>query len=233
MSIDSDQRPAWQPVVELLLVGAAGALLTVLAGCVMSAHVAFGSWWMLPVALVFGVLAADFTSGLVHWFGDSFFREESPVVGPMLIAPFREHHRDPQAITRHSLLELHGNSCVPLVAAAGLAVAVMPDLEARVWRMFYAWLFFFALMAVATNQCHVWAHRSHVPRFVRALQRRGLILTVAGHQRHHSGGFRQSYCITTGWLNPGLDAVDLFPRLERLARAAKLGALRLLRSAGT
>ena len=43
---------------------------------------------------------ADAISGLVHWGCDHYFAEDTPLLGPALIAPFREHHRDPLAITR-------------------------------------------------------------------------------------------------------------------------------------
>jgi ubiquitin-conjugating enzyme E2 variant len=62
-----------------------------------------------------GVLMADFASGTVHWIGDRYFREDTPLIGPLLIEPFREHHRDPRGITTHGLIELHGNTGLPVV----------------------------------------------------------------------------------------------------------------------
>jgi hypothetical protein len=44
-----------------------------------------------------GFRAADFGTGAIHWFCDRFFRAESPVIGALLIRPFREHHLDPDA----------------------------------------------------------------------------------------------------------------------------------------
>lgn len=211
-------RPFWQRLVECLLVGAACGLFALLGMRVFGAVASAGSWWMLLPCVPAGLLVADLTSGAVHWFGDSFFREESPVVGRVLIGPFREHHRDPEGITRHGLLELHGNSCIPVVAALLLAVWLQPDLSAPGWRLGSLGFLFFALGASATNQFHVWAHRPRVPRLVAALQRWQLILPPEVHQRHHSGGFRESYCITTGWWNPLLDRVRFFPRLEERIR---------------
>jgi hypothetical protein len=71
------------------------------------------AWY--PLAIPAGWLAADFASGIVHWFADTFFEEDAPWIGPLLIRPFREHHRDPQAMTRHGFLELTGNSCLVLL----------------------------------------------------------------------------------------------------------------------
>jgi hypothetical protein len=212
-------RLGWQPRVELALICAVVGLAGVLGHRVFDGLLEAGAWWMVPVGALLGVVAADFFSGVVHWFGDSFFREESPVIGPMLIAPFREHHRDPEAITRHGLLELHGNSCVPVGGALLLALVFMPGTWSPLWLLLYVWLLFFALGASATNQFHVWAHRKRVPAVALALQRHRLILTADEHRLHHSGTFRRSYCITTGWLNPILDRIAFFPRLEHGIRA--------------
>ena len=81
------------------------------------------------------------------------------------------------------------------------------------------WAFVFAFSALLTNQFHLWAHAEKVPTGVRWLQGRGLILTPARHAVHHRGGFSQSYCMTTGWMNPLLDGIDFFPRVERAIRS--------------
>ena len=104
------------------------------------------------LAAAAGWLAADFASGLVHWFADTFFEEDTPCIGPLLIQPFREHHRDPQAMTRHGFLELTGNSCLVLlpVVGAALALPLSPFLQAAVAA--------FAFGLFATNLFHKWAH---------------------------------------------------------------------------
>src|SRR5258707_1191647 len=73
-----------------------------------------GGLTVLFAALV-GCIATDFAAGLAHWFCDTFFEEDTPVIGPYLIGPFREHHRDPLAMTAHGFLEVNGNSCLILI----------------------------------------------------------------------------------------------------------------------
>jgi ubiquitin-conjugating enzyme E2 variant len=210
-------RPAWQRAIELVLVVAASALVAALAVRVLSAGPA--AVWAVPAGLVLGVLAADFASGVLHWFCDSFFCEKTPVIGPMLIAPFREHHDDPEGMLHHGVLELHGNSCIPVIAVLALAQLAIDERAGGGWLLFQSWLLFFTTSAMATNQFHKWAHDEHARPAVRWLQRRGLILSPERHGRHHRGSFRQSYCTTTGWLNTWLDRIDFFPRLERRIRA--------------
>ena len=157
-------------------------------------------------------LAADLASGLVHWMCDTFFEEDSPLIGRLLIAPFREHHRDPMAIVRHGFLELNGNNCLALLPLllffrrqqnGSEPASVLAD----------GFLFFFSLAVLATNQFHQWAHAASVPRAVRWLQDYRLILAPARHAIHHRE-YRSAYCITTGWMNSLLDRLSCFPHLE-------------------
>jgi ubiquitin-conjugating enzyme E2 variant len=210
-------------VLEAVLIAvAAGLWIDLAAGAGRSlAGAGSGAWVALPAAAL-GVLAADFATGTVHWFCDRFFREQTPLVGPMLIRPFREHHRDPAAMTRHGLLELHGNSAIPVIAALLLARA-LPVVGAGsgggTWRAaFEVGLAVFLAASMATNQFHLWAHHPRPPRAVRWLQRRGIILSPERHALHHRGGFDRSYCMTSGLLNPWLDRVDFFGALERAIR---------------
>jgi hypothetical protein len=204
-----------QPLVELFALVAAVVLLTLHGSRVFGGLSAQRAWWVLPLALALGVLAADFASGVVHWIGDRFFREDSPIIGPMLIQPFREHHRDPSGITRHGWLELHGNTALPVAIVLGLALGLAPRTLGHPARLIAeTTLLCFLVASLATNQLHMWAHMERPPRLARWLQNTRLVLTPDGHARHHANDFQTSYCITTGWLNPLLDALRFFPRLE-------------------
>ena len=211
-------RPAWQASFELALIVATTLLAATLARDVLRASLEFEGFWILPIALLLGVLSADFATGAVHWFCDSFFAADTPVVGRALVAPFREHHVDPQGITRHGLLELHGNSCIPLIMLL-LAARALLSAEAAPGLLVHSSLLFFTVATMATNQCHRWAHEISPGPAVRWFQRAGLILSPEMHARHHRGEFRQSYCMTTGWMNPLLDRLRFFPRLEQGIRA--------------
>jgi plasmanylethanolamine desaturase len=158
----------------------------------------------LAVSGLAGYLAADLVSGLIHWFCDRFFEEHTRLIGPVLISPFREHHRDPLAMTRHGFLELTGNSCLGLAPVLALA-----------WRWAGgAWLdalvLAFAGGVMITNVLHKWAHAATAPPMVRWLQRRRLVLAPAAHALHHRAGYTGGYCVTSGWMNPLTDRLRLF-----------------------
>ena len=169
---------------------------------------------LLPVAIPAGILLADFTTGLCHWFGDTFFEEDTPILGAMWIQPFREHHRDPLAITRHDCLEVSGNNCLLLLGILVAARALGPSLESAAGALSWGVLLVFSLFVAVSNQLHRWAHAPRPPHPVRWLQRRGWILVPEAHGRHHRGRHDQDFCVTTGWCNPWLDRVAFCPRLE-------------------
>jgi hypothetical protein len=77
------------------------------------------------------------------------------------------------------------------------------------------WLACFIVAAMFTNQLHKWAHMPEPPRVARWLQRCHLILTPKDHRQHHTRPFVHSYCITTGWMNPLLNAIGFWRHLER------------------
>jgi ubiquitin-conjugating enzyme E2 variant len=160
----------------------------------------------------------------VHWFCDRFFEEDSRVIGAALIHPFREHHRDPLAMTRHGVLELTGNSCVGLLPVLAAAWWWGAPAKGTGGAFVYAALLVFAVAVFATNVLHKWAHAVRVPPAVAWLQDRHVILGAAAHAPHHRAGHHGTYCVTAGWMNPVSDACGVFRGLERVLRAAGVPA---------
>jgi hypothetical protein len=219
------ERPFWVKSFDVLAVGMLLALLALALGRLASALLVGGPAWLLLPAAIAALLCADLVSGVVHWIGDRFFLETTPVLGRMLIRPFREHHRDPLAITRHGFFELCGNNALAVVAPV-LALLVFGPHPASGTAAFAgnAFMAFFAVAVFATNLFHKWAHLGRVAAPVRWLQRARVILPPAAHDRHHRGDFSRAYCVTTGWINPLADALRLLPRSEAWLRALGRGA---------
>lgn len=169
--------------------------------------------WVLVqlVAVVFvGYLAADFISGFVHFVGDTYGDEETPVFGPNFIKPFRDHHTDPQGICRHDFVEVNGNNSVVCLPVGGAAYFLLPAdtnhyaaLALLVVCSMLVWVFM-------TNQFHKWAHADAPPRVIRTLQAWNLVLPPGHHDIHHRAPHDKYYCITVGWLNPVLYHLRFF-----------------------
>ncbi len=173
-----------------------------------------GLTWWFPLVAFLGYLAADFASGWVHWLADRYGSRTTPLFGPKLVVPFREHHLDPTAITRHDFLEANGDNAlfalivlVPTTLFAGdSAGSVLIELFVLV----------LAQGTLLTSIAHGWAHTDRPPRIARALARLGLVISAEHHAHHHRGEHLTHYCITTGWLNRPLDRVGFFRGMEWL-----------------
>src|SRR5215510_3881027 len=185
---------------------AAFAVLAALAGYRFIAYVDLPGPLVLA-AMLAAWIATDLFSGLVHWGFDSFGSIRTPILGRQFIQPFREHHVDERAITRHGFAETNGASCLAAFPAVG-AAALVP-LASPAWGFAQAFLLFGALGVLATNQCHKWAHSdpARVPRAVRLAQRLRLVLRPEEHRRHHMHPFDTHYCTASGWLNAPLNAL--------------------------
>ncbi len=175
--------------------------------------------WLVALAIPLGIVGGDFISGIVHWAADTYGSEDMRLIGPSLVKPFRLHHIYPRDICTHGLVETTGNVCilaVPILSACLYLMWLLPDSGLLAFSVVS-----FALMAaatVATNQFHKWAHQESPSALARWLQRRRLVLEPQHHKRHHTQPFDTNYCITNGWLNPLLNKLKFFRRLEATLR---------------
>ncbi|HZS40706.1 MAG TPA: fatty acid desaturase CarF family protein [Polyangia bacterium] len=199
---------------ELAALAAHLALSTALALRVAARLDGAASALALAAALTAGYLAADFASGVVHWLADRYGSTETWLFGENFVRSFREHHRDPEAITRHDFVETNGDSCIFVVPLLALVV-----LGARGSIVLDGFTLALGVAVLLTSQIHRWAHMPSPPRAVAWLQARRLILAPDRHRAHHAAPFNRHYCITTGWLNPLLDRARFFPRMERVLSA--------------
>jgi hypothetical protein len=171
--------------------------------------------WLIALAIPLGVIFGDFVSGIVHWAADTYGSEDMPVIGPSLVKPFRLHHVYPRDICTHGLVETTGNVCilaVPLLSITLYLMRLLP--ESGLLAFSVICLALMATATVATNQFHKWAHQESPSALARWLQRKRLVLEPSHHKRHHTEPFNVNYCITNGWLNPLLNKVKFFRRLE-------------------
>ena len=194
-----------------------------LAICAFAALALWCAWrmagaapaWMIVAAAIAGWLATDFFSGLVHWAGDTWGSVRTPGLGAWFIRPFREHHDDPRAMTKHDFVETNGSSAIaglPLLVAG----AAIP-LEGSGPAFAQAILLFLAFGGLFANQCHKWAHmkRSDLPALIVLAQRARLILPPEMHRRHHACPHDTHYCTASGWMNGVLETMEFFRGIER------------------
>jgi len=171
--------------------------------------------WMLAIAIPLGLVASDFVTGVLHWIPDTYGSENTPVLGPSVVKPFRLHHLYPRDICTHNLVTTLGNSCiiaVPVLSFSLYLIWQMP--ESRWLAVAVASLSVLAAGTVLTNLFHKWAHQDQRSAIVSWFQRARLVLEPSHHDLHHTAPFNKHYCITNGWLNPVLNRIGFFGKIE-------------------
>lgn len=157
--------------------------------------------------LLIGWLLADLLSGVFHWWEDRFGNETWPILGSWLIAPNKLHHVEPLAFLENSFTQRTRASII----AAGLFGALW-------WHLFGPSVLMATTvvgLALATE-----VHRlTHAPRYagpiLRVCQEIGLVQSPKCHALHHRPPQDRNFCVLTDWLNPVLEALDVWRRLER------------------
>jgi len=170
--------------------------------------------------LLAGWLIADLVSGLVHWLEDRVLWSSIPVLGPYVVAPNRHHHADPIDFTRGTLLSRNSTTWIATAAIAALWLLI--------GGFSFVWLGALAGGLIVT-EVHVRAHAiAEAGRVWRILQEIGIVQSIRHHGGHHRGAMDGRYCILTSWLNPILDELGVWARIEQL-----LGAVGIEPNRGT
>jgi ubiquitin-conjugating enzyme E2 variant len=166
----------------------------------------------LMLQAVATILLADLVSGFVHWLEDAYARPGTPLLGALAEANLRHHWR-PRELLAKSWFE---SSADLLLAALGV-IAAAALLGVLTWQVLL-----FATLVANANQIHKWAHMNsaELPRIVRWLQRAYLLQTPRHHGKHHGGTRTTHYCVITNFLNPLLEEVSFWNRIEAVIERA-------------
>jgi ubiquitin-conjugating enzyme E2 variant len=161
-------------------------------------------------------LLADWLTGFVHWFEDKYLDGGSRLGFVDRLSQENDlHHRKPTAMLMNS-----GWTNMRSAAAVGWPFAGL---------MFLAgaplWLWLVPFLASFGNLVHRWAHTpsTKLPRWIRGLQEFGIFTSPEQHDLHHRSMQRlipkhlagYKFCPMTDWVNPILDGLGFWTRLER------------------
>ena len=136
----------------------------------------------------------------------------------IFIRPFREHHIDPTAITRHGFVETNGYNCLTTVPGYCLLIhnfLYLPTSHVLEWYSAYCFAQALWLFITFTNQIHKWSHmHTGLPRWVKLLQDFHIILPRQHHRVHHVAPHETYFCITTGWCNLPFEKLRFWTAVE-------------------
>lgn len=171
-----------------------------------------------PISIFAAILLADLTSGIAHWGFDTWGSTDTPVFG-FLIRSFREHHVDAAAMTKHDFVETNGDNSMATIPMFAI-LALMPITSSGLTSVsVHFFVITYALFIAFTNEFHKWSHQAKPSPIAKFCMSNHITLTPKNHRIHHSGDHDSAYCITVGWLNPFLDAIDFWRKFERLVTA--------------
>lgn len=158
--------------------------------------------------ILLGWLIADFISGVLHWIEDRVLWQSDGWIGRHIVAPNRQHHLTPLTFLQDGFGARNGTTWAVLVPIAALWL----------WLLGPSFVFAGALAGgLLVNEVHRLAHTpTQSLGWVRVAQQVGLIQSGPHHARHHRQGASSHYCVLTGWLNPVLEQLQFWDRLERL-----------------
>lgn len=157
--------------------------------------------------IAFAVLAADFVVAVFHWIEDAYLRDDCPVLGNLIARPNILHHYRPRHFLRHSWMA----SCWDLWLVAGGVIAAAWALG-----LLSPAVGVFAALVGNANQIHKWAHRSRRENgpCINLLHDLRILQGPRHHALHHTDPKSTHYCVITEWLNPLLERMRFWTRLE-------------------
>jgi hypothetical protein len=168
--------------------------------------------WTLRIGETLGtaalaVLAADFVVGVFHWVEDAYLRDNCPVLGQLVARPNILHHYRPRHFLRKSWMA----SCWDLWLVAGLIITA-----AWAFGMLTPAVGLFAALVGNANQIHKWAHRSRRENgpWINLLHDLRILQSSRHHAIHHTDPKSTHYCVITEFLNPVLQRLRFWTRLE-------------------
>lgn len=163
---------------------------------------------MIIVNLILLILITDLLTGSVHWWEDAYGNPDWKYLGKSVVIPNIEHHKNPRGFLKGTFFD---RIKLSLIIAIVLG-AILYFFNCLNWQV----LFCLAYGSLA-NEIHAITHRTDKEngKFICALQKIGLIQSRRMHGHHHTSPYDVNYCVLTNYLNPLLNKIGFWSKIEK------------------
>lgn len=162
------------------------------------------------VKIILCVLVADFITGVIHWWEDTYGDPRWPLIGKEVIEPNIIHHEQPGRLgSQSTFIGRNYQTVIPAVIVTFLFY---------IYYGFYWPFFLVAFLAAFGNEVHTWNHRSKNNFIIKFLQDTCIIQTPYHHAVHHKPPYNVRFCTITNIVNPILDNIKFWSMLEWFLR---------------
>lgn len=164
-------------------------------------------------------LAADFITGIVHWWQDAYGNPTWPILGKYVISPNLRHHEDPRAMLKISYWSRVWTSVVTGI----LILTIFWLCGWCPWQLIVGIAF-----ASQGNEVHAMGHRTDKEngKFVLFLQKIGVVQRRRTHGWHHKAPYDTNFFVMTEFLNPPFNTIKFWEKTERFLAWCGIKTLR-------
>ena len=177
-----------------------------------------GCWYALQLFLLW--CAADFITGVIHWWEDTYGNPNWKIIGKYVVEPNLVHHKQP-----HKLLEgSYWNRINTSFFAAAVFGAILWSIDLLSWRTIVCLLF-----CSQGNEVHAMSHRPDkvTNKLIRFLQKTGIFQSKKMHRWHHKAPYETNFCVMSDFCNPILNKINFWEKVELLIlKVLKIPVLR-------
>lgn len=168
----------------------------------------FTLWLVVQLFLLW--LAADFFTGIIHWWEDTYGNPKWPIIGKFVIKPNILHHNKPAEFLNGSYWDRTNTSFIG-AGIVGILLWLVAGIHA--WQMI-VFLFFCA----QGNQIHAFSHRPDKVngKIILFLQKIGIFQSRKMHRWHHKAPYETNFCPMSAYVNPILNKIKFWRTMEKL-----------------
>lgn len=162
-------------------------------------------WNIFQVFLLW--ITADFVTGIIHWWEDTYGNPDWPLIGKYVVSPNLVHHRQPNKMLEGS----YWNRINTSFFAAAMVGSIFWWFGIRSWQMVVCLLF-----CVQGNEIHAMSHRPDKlnGRLILFFQKTGILQSKKEHRWHHKAPYETNYCVMSDFINPILNRIEFWRMME-------------------